>query len=305
MNFVSLNVGLAMSAHQGTSFSPEKRGASEISSFRQTLENDYADLKRMVRSPEEQEILDSEFERYQGGLKRRWEAQLAAHSRCLSWMITGPANFPTRRNQKRQETEHKRRQELVEFRPRALDAIRKKLRPELAPIMSGDSDAIERLEEKIQAEESLQETCKVANKILRAKNQTKEDKILEMVALGLSEKAALAMFEPDCFGNLGVPGYEIRNRNANIRRLKQRLEKIKRAKSIEDKVIEGSEIKVEISHADNRVRIFFPGKPGRDEREEMKKNGFRWTPSLGCWQAYVNYYTVEFAKGKASHGQAV
>jgi hypothetical protein len=82
-------------------------------------------------------------------------------------MITGPSNFPTRRNEKRNNIAHKRLEELLEFRNRALAAIRKTHCPELRPIMAGDSDATERLKTKIADAEKLQERMKAANVIVR------------------------------------------------------------------------------------------------------------------------------------------
>lgn len=45
-------------------------------------------------------------------------------------------------------------------------------------------------------------------------------------------------------------------------------------------------VRVVDSVEDNRIQIFYPGKPERETIEKLKKSGFRWTPSKGCWQAY-------------------
>ena len=35
---------------------------------------------------------------------------------------------------------------------------------------------------------------------------------------------------------------------------------------------------------DNRVRFYFPGVPSGEVRSLLKRNGFRWAPSVGAWQ---------------------
>jgi hypothetical protein len=47
-------------------------------------------------------------------------------------------------------------------------------------------------------------------------------------------------------------------------------------------------VRVEDAPADNRIRLYFPDKPDEVTRSALKARGFRWTPSLGCWQAYRN-----------------
>lgn len=46
--------------------------------------------------------------------------------------------------------------------------------------------------------------------------------------------------------------------------------------------------RVEANKADNRLQIFFDGKPDEGTRDELKANGFRWAPSVGAWQRQLN-----------------
>lgn len=46
------------------------------------------------------------------------------------------------------------------------------------------------------------------------------------------------------------------------------------------------EVRVVDSVEDNRLQAFFPGKPSDEVRAALKRAGFRWSPSNGCWQSY-------------------
>ena len=37
-----------------------------------------------------------------------------------------------------------------------------------------------------------------------------------------------------------------------------------------------------------RVQLRFDGKPDDETRALLKRNGFRWAPSLGVWQRQLN-----------------
>lgn len=79
------------------------------------------------------------------------------------------------------------------------------------------------------------------------------------------------------------------------------LEKTKKLKTMDNfEKVYSSGIKLEDAPSENRIRIFFNGKPDSSTIAELKRHAFRWTPSLGCWQAYRNSRSMEFAKNTAN-----
>ncbi len=288
----------ARAAYSGISFTPDKRAEQVREGYAAELASDYAELEKLtVDKPGMLEVLQAEFARYRDGYRSRYLKKLHSESRCISWMITGPANFPTARNEKRNRVAHKRLEELLEFRKRALNAITKTLCPELRPIMAGDADAVQRLQADIAEREQKQEHMKLVNSTIR--KHLKDDATVKRTALlgvGLTEAQATAALTKDCFGGIGFASFELTNNNANIRRMKERLTIISSNQATPASDHQGSSASVEDCPADNRVRLTFPGKPSAEIRTRLKSSGFRWTPSLGVWQAYRHNHTIALAK---------
>lgn len=303
LNFANdIPLSLAISAHSGTSFTPEKRGASEVSGYSAELESVYNTLKENAQKGGTLHLLEEEFARFRGGYRARYTKYLGSKARVMSTMITGPANFPTRRNAKRCDVARKRLEEMIEFKARAMKAAIRNLRPDLRPIMAGDADAIERLEADIAKAERAQETMKAANAAIRKYAKAGDQaQMMALVGLGLSDSQARELLTKDCMGGIGFASYALSNNNANIRRMKERLEQLTKAKATPDSRIEGANgIVVEDCPADNRVRVLFPNKPSADIRTHLKQKGFRWAPSLGVWQAYRNRSSIDYAKQLAA-----
>lgn len=239
--------------------------------------------------------LDAEFARYRSGYAARYRAFLQSHARCISSMIAGPSNFPVRRAQKANAATDRRTNDLIEYREAAMKAATRNLRPDLRPIMSGDSDAVARLEEKLQALQDEQSVMKAANAVIRKKTDDAE-KIAGLMRLGISEQRAPQLLKPDFCGRIGFADYELKNNSANMRRIKARIDQLKSAKAAPETAQESeSGIRLEDSPADNRVRLFFPGKPDAETRAKLKQSGFRWAPSIGAWQAYRNHRALTVA----------
>jgi hypothetical protein len=297
MNFENdIPLDAAVAAHAGTSWSPEDRGAYERRSYAASLQQDLELFQRYADTDEKKALLEVEFARYREGFRRRYMAYLASRSRVVSAFIAGPSNFPVRRMEKRAAVNDRRLQELLDFQKRARAAIIGKLNPDTTTIRSGDEDAVDRLKEKIANLEKQQQIMKDVNAAIRkAAKHGKDAQVAAVVNLGLSVAQAKQLIEPDFCGRIGFADYETKNNGANIRRLKERLEAVSRAKATPDTDKEGTNARIEDRPAENRVRLFFPGKPAPEVIQQLKAGGWRWTPSLGCWQAYRNNWSLTLA----------
>jgi hypothetical protein len=107
------------------------------------------------------------------------------------------------------------------------------------------------------------------------------------------------LLKPDFCGRVGFADFELTNNSANIRRMKQRLVGIAQNKAAPAVEADGENARFEDCPAENRVRLFFPGKPAAEVRQRLKSAGFRWAPTLGCWQAYRHAGTIQTAKDEA------
>lgn len=85
-------------------------------------------------------------------------------------------------------------------------------------------------------------------------------------------------------------------RSEERKQAKQRIKQLKKVESIPHSEEEINGVRLVVSPEDNRVQLFFTGKPSEEKRTELKRNGFRWAPSVGAWMAYLNPYAVHKAK---------
>lgn len=178
-------------------------------------------------------------------------------------------------------------------------------------ISSDDPEALVKLREKLAGMEAEQTRMKQANQVIR--KWLKKDRarcIAELVKQGFTESLAGKLLEPDFCGRIGFADYQTKNNNANMRRVRERIEHLTRLAANTE---EGEQARskcgtVVYQIGDNRVQIVFPGKPKPEIRERLKAAGFRWAPSAGAWQRHLNnagkYHAGEFIKWFDQHQQA-
>ncbi|MNF49114.1 hypothetical protein D3C85_1091430 [compost metagenome] len=128
---------------------------------------------------------------------------------------------------------------------------------------------------------------KAANQAIRT-HKTPEARVAALLVLGFSEKLAAEAITPDFCGRVGFPAYALSNNNANIRRIKQRIQELESRRALKDIEVEGNGFTYREDTEENRVMFVFPGKPDEQTRTVLKRHAFKWSPSRGAWVRQLN-----------------
>ena len=150
------------------------------------------------------------------------------------------------------------------------------------PILSKNQDAVELLEEKIAKLEEEHKQKLYWNKYYK-KNGTLKG------AEGLGDKQ-IEIVEDFVRRNPSFAPFSVANDTANIRRYKQRLEKMKVAKATGTKIEaindeNNNELFKVVKYTElMRLQLIFTDKPNDEVRTILKKNSFRWSPKNNAWQ---------------------
>jgi hypothetical protein len=162
-------------------------------------------------------------------------------------------------------------------------------------ISSDDPNAIDKLTEKLERLEGLQELMKDCNAIIRSRRNA-TDKVTELMALGMKEGTAVKLLDTANFGGPGFPRFSLTNNGATIRATKERIEYLTKMAAIGDQEEDINGVRYVVNQADNRVQLFFPGKPSDEVRAKLKGAGFRWAPSVGAWMRQISNGAIYSAK---------
>ena len=260
---------LCYRAHSGTSFSPEKRAKYYVEEYSQMLQSDLDGL------PEEiQEIYHEKFERL-------FVAWMARKSNCISWMITGPARFPTRRAERANRGEELAWETFSKWRDRFLNRVNN---PRVKVTLDGE---LEKAMADLDKRERNHEHMKAINAICRKKNAA-----ALLAEQGWSQHAINEFLNPAySFYGKGYPKFELSNNLANITRLRDRvqylLDKVEKRDKGEHEIVEFPGGKCFTNRVDDRIQFIFDEKPDADTRTILKKAGLNWSPTNGAWQRKI------------------
>ncbi|MGL6196517.1 MAG: hypothetical protein ACRC2T_17015 [Thermoguttaceae bacterium] len=273
---------LACRAHYGTSQLPDERAEYVIREYSAELE---ADLETVREN-------GGDEERYVSNYRKYFTAWLYAKSNCISTLVAGRSNFNSRRAEKANKTEDKRCKEFREWRQRAIKAIERDARK----AAKSEVSEVETMQQKIKIAELAQARMKSVNAIIR-KHKANPDAAISvlMEKLQVTEPEAQKWVKPDYAGCIGFASYQLTNNNADIRRMKARLVELekKEATSGQEAVnIDFPGGTIELNFQDDRVRILYPGKPDATTIANLKKTGFRWSPTNFAWQRQLTHAAI-------------
>lgn len=213
----------------------------------------------------------------------------AIDARVPSILIAGGSNFPVRQKEK-QNAVHDSNMKEWQYIQGLLDKIRSTGK---GGIRQDDPQAIPKLQKKLDDLEKAQETMKAVNAYFRKHGTL--DGCPHFSPENL-EKLKASMASGWHYEKKPFQSWELSNNNAEIRRIRQRIESLTRAKETAYVGWEFDGGTVEANREQGRLQILFEDKPDADTRQQLKEHGFRWAPSVGAWQRLLNsnaYYAAD------------
>ena len=294
--YYTINEAMAKRAKEMNSYSDYRQG-SATASYRAEVDKaiEIAEWQKSRVDPQFHAKIDSLLATYCRKLADNINKGLEIETRCPSWLITGGSNFPVRKKEKQnaaRETNWREYQDIQGL----LDKIKS---VGMGGISADDPNAIEKLESKLAKLEAYHQKVKTVNAYFRKHKTVEGCPVLttaEIEAMTQTIHSERSMYK------MPYPPYELQYNNAEMRRLKQRIEGLKSRDRTNFVGWEFDGGKVEPNKEDNRLQIYFDEKPSAEAREELKRNGFKWSPKNMVWQKQLktNLYfqcdSIEFLK---------
>lgn len=278
--YYTINEKAAKLANDMMSFRDYEEG-SKTSEYRGYVDKAYDLADKIVASrPNQAERVYSMAARYSKRMAEYMNRDISIGCMCPSVMISGAGNFPVKKKEKQNQA-WDRNYQFYQDTQKILDKMKSILNGKDI-IKSGDEDAIERLEEKLETLKESQDMMKAVNKAVRMKDLEKGNEQLRN--MGYSDVQITEFRKPDFCGRIGFPDYALQNNNANIHRIEDRLKSLKAVKEQGSQESENQFFKVVENTEIMRLQLFFDGKPQSEVREILKRNGFKWAPSQSAWQ---------------------
>ena len=255
-----INEELARRSKENMSFSNYTPG-SATSEFNQEIAEVTAAIEKAKAkvSPEAQIKLDNLLCSYASRYANWTNKRNSNGANHVSVMISGPSNYNMSKHEKYLSREGKLWAEYDEF---------KNIYNRIDAIVTGD-------------------------RIIKSNDVNALDKLKEKLAKAQEEHAAYKAYNAQARKDKTAPhmAYVMSNSNGRIKGIKDRIAHLERLAHQETKeIIIETESSEGIRIVDNvqacRLQIFFNGKPCAEVRTQLKKNGFRWTPSISAWQSY-------------------
>lgn len=270
----------AYNAFYCTSHMPEERALQYIRDYEKEVN---ADLAQMPESMHEE---------YYSAYRSKIVDLFHRHSRIMSAAVTGPANFPTARNRRANDSYDNAAMEFVEWRKRQLKRA-EALKESMKPQEQRDDEALARIKKEII--QSAGTIFQIDTNKVRGYSRS----LIVSNLAGRLETMSRSL-SPELFARVmefikelgerfkaegGKPIFTSRHK------VWQLAEKAAEAKAKAEERAEREDEEVEFEggrvvkcYSEDRLQIFHDEKPGSDVISSLKHNGFKWSRFNGCWQ---------------------
>lgn len=261
--------------------------------------------KRLGGFTDEQEALLADRSlSWKALVKDQYTAQANFNASNTPWFIAGPANYNQSRYNKRCDSARRKFEDYEEKKERfiknTIDMIMKATPADKQieiwregrqgygeTIASDDPLAVEKMTAHLEYLKEEHAAHVAWNKSIRKNGNADQCE-------GLSDKAKARINE-----NLKNQPYLkhdyfcISNETANIRNKSARLEQMKKAREMataakeqgtDGDTLEKEGLKMVNNHEAARVQLIFSDIPEKETREQLKSDGFRWSPRFKAWQ---------------------
>ena len=283
-NYYPINEEEARRAKNANSFSDYVPG-SATAAYREQVDRaaEIAANQKAKVDPMYHDRIDLLFDLYAKRLAENINKQNSIDASVPSVLIAGGSNFPVRKKEKQNARRDANMQDYMKVQE-ILERIKSVGK---GGVMSDDPKALEKLRTKLEQLEQVQATMKAVNAYYR-KHKTL-DGCTELKPETLEKLKAEMSSGHWRVDDKPFASYELTNNNANIHRIRSRIEEIERNQSreaAEDITGEGYTLKEDTEAV--RIQFYFDEKPSAEVREILKSHGFRWAPSVGAWQRMLN-----------------
>lgn len=292
MKYYTINEETARCAKNAISFSDYRPGSATME-YKQYVDKavQIAESQKTRVDHIYHEKIDRLLDTYARKMAENMNNGNSITARVPSVMIAGPANFPVRKKEKQNAASDKNMQEWRDIQG-LLDKIRS---TGMGSISADDQNAVQKLQSKLAGLEQSQETMKAVNAYFQ-KHKTLDG--CHNLSVEQIQKLTADM-QDRWYGRVATKPYEaykLQNNNAEINRLKNRIEDLsnRNERNYTGWKFDGG--KVEANGQKNRLQIFFDDKPDIDIRTKLKSNGFRWSPNAEAWQRQLTKNAIYTAK---------
>ena len=292
MKYYSINEELARRSHDMMSMSDYKKG-SATAEYQRMVDKacDIAEYQKRRVDPMYHDKIDALLDSYARRLADNINNSNRIGTMCPSILIAGGSGFNVRKKERQNAAADRNMQEWNE-----IQGILHKIRSVGTGGISGDDpNALNKLRAKLESLERLQNRMKAANSAIRMKDQAKGD--AKLAEMGYSPSDIKELRSPDFCGRIGYPSYQLSNNNANIRRIRDRIEELEKRQDSpapEGWKFDGGEVVINAEL--NRLQIVLDDRPDADTKQALKSHGFRWAPSQGAWQRQLTDNAIHAAK---------